>query len=124
MSYVVIELKLKKSLLVAVAIVLIFVFLWTYFFWYPQLVLDQRIEELKKEGITVKTISYDIFYLDRTSTSSEVIFEQKQSWSDFKQDVITTKSELGSVDVFVDPDSRTFVFSRNNPTHYYYYRLP
>ena len=86
--------------------------------------LDQRIEELKKEGITVETISYDVFYLDRTSTSPEVIFEQKQSWSDFKQDAITAKSDLGSLTVYVDPDSRTFVFSWNDPTHYYYYQLP
>jgi hypothetical protein len=107
-----------------VAIILVFVVLLGYFLWYPRLVLDQRIEELKNEGVTVETIAYDVFYLDRTSTSPKAVFEEKQSWSDFKQDVITAKSEQGSVAVFVDPDSRTFVFSPNDTTRYYYYHLP
>lgn len=116
--------KFRKSFLVPIIILLIFVFLWAYFFWYPQLVLDQRIEELKNEGVSVESISYDVFYLDRTSTSPEVVFEEKQSWSAFKQDVITAKSDLGSATVFVDPDSRIFVFSGNDPTRYYYFKLP
>jgi len=90
------------------------------FFWYPELVLDRRIEELKKEGIDVEVIAYDVFYLDVTSTSPEVVFAEKQSWSAFKQDAMTFKSDLGSVTVSVDRYKRTFVFTWNETTYYYY----
>jgi hypothetical protein len=113
-------LKFNKTIIVPVAIVLIFVFLWTYFFWYPDFVVDQRIEELKKEGIGVDVISYNVFYLDETSTSPEVVFSEKQSWSDFKQDAITLKANLGSVTVSVDKAERIFVLAWNETTYYYY----
>ena len=114
------NLKVNKTIIVPVVIVLIFVFLWTYFFWYPDFVVDQRIEELKNEGIGVDVISYDVFYLDETSSSSEVVFSEKQSWSAFKQDVITIKADLGSVTVSVDRAERIFVFAWNETTYYYY----
>jgi hypothetical protein len=117
------KLKNKKLLLVSVATVVLFIALWTYFFWYPQFVLDQRIEELKKEGANVEMIVYDVFYLDETSSSPQVVFTEKQSWSDFKQDVMTAKANIGSVIVSVDRDARTFVLAWNETT-YYYYQVP
>jgi hypothetical protein len=113
-------LKVKKTFLIPVAIILVFVSLWTYFFWYPDYVMDQRIEELNKEGIAVDTISYDVFYLDETSTFPEVVFSEKLDWFAFKQDVITLKADLGSVTVSVDPDQRIFVFAWNETTYEYF----
>jgi hypothetical protein len=116
-------LKFKKSFLVPVLIVLIFVFAWAYFFWYPEFVLNKRIDELKKEGANVEMIVYDVFYLDETSSSPQVVFTEKQSWSDFKQDVMTAKADFGSVTVSVDRGARTFVFNWNETT-YYHYKIP
>ena len=36
---------IKKQLLIPVAIVIIFISLWAYFFWYPALVMDHKIEQ-------------------------------------------------------------------------------
>jgi hypothetical protein len=116
-------LKFKKSYLVPIIIVLVFVFLWAYFFWYPELVLDQRIEELKKEEVNVEVIVYDVFYLDVTSSSPEVVFAERQSWSAFMQDVMTAKADIGSVTVSVDRDAKTLVLAWNETT-YYYYKVP
>lgn len=112
--------KLKKTIIVPVAIVIIFISLWTYFFWYPDFVVDQRIEALKKEGIDVEVISYDVFYLDETSTSPEIVFSEKQSWSAFKQDAINLKTDLGSAVVSVDKAQRTFVVAGDENTYYFY----
>ena len=101
----------------------LFISLWTYFFWYPQFVLDQRIEELKKEGANVEVIVYDVFYLDMTSSSPEVVFAERQSWSAFKQDVMTAKADSGLVTVSFDREARIFVFDWNETT-YYYYKVP
>jgi hypothetical protein len=114
------KLKNRKLLLIPVAVVAIFLFLWTYFFWYPDFVMDQRIEELKKDGVDVQTVVYDIFYADMTASSPETIFAEKLYWSAFKQDVMTAKADFGSVTVFVDREARTFAFSWNETTYYYY----
>jgi hypothetical protein len=114
------KLKFKKSYLVPIMIFLIFVFLYAYFFWYPEFVLDQRIEELKKEGVNVEVIAYDIFYLDVTSSSPEVVFAERQSWSAFMQDVMTVKADFGSATISVDRGARTFVLAWNETTYYYY----
>ena len=113
-------LNFKKTYLIPVAIVLIFISLWTYFFWYPDLVMDQQIEELRTEGIDVEVVVYDIYYAEMTATSPEVVFDEKVSWSAFKQDVMTVKTALGSVTVSVDREQRIFVFPWNETTHYYY----
>jgi len=82
--------------------------------------MDQQIEELKKEGIDVEMIVYDIYYADMTATSPEVVFAEKLGWSAFKQDVMKVKTALGSVTVSVDREQRIFVFAWNETTHYYY----
>jgi hypothetical protein len=82
--------------------------------------MDQRIEELQKEGIEINRISYDVFYLDETSASPEKVFSENQNWSAFKQDAITVKNDLGSLVVSVDMNSRTFVFAWNETTYYFY----
>ena len=56
-----INLKINRMILVPIAIVLLFVCLWAYFFWYPNFVMDQHIEELKNEGINVAVIVYDTY---------------------------------------------------------------
>ena len=117
------KLKFKKSYLVPIIIVLLFIFLWAYFFWYPEFLLDQRIEELKKEGVNVEVVVYDVFYLDVTSSSPEVVFAERQSWSAFMQDVMTAKADIGSVTVSVDRYAKTFVLAWNETT-YYYYKVP
>jgi hypothetical protein len=63
--------------------------------WYPEFALDQRIEELKKEGVNVEVIVYNVFYLDVTSSSPEVVFAEKQSWPAFMQDVMTAEADIG-----------------------------
>ena len=55
-------------------IILIFIALWAYFFWYPDFVMNQKIEELKTEGIDVEVIVYDVYYSDLTATSPEIVF--------------------------------------------------
>jgi hypothetical protein len=106
--------------LILVAVVAISLSLWTYFFWYPDFVMDQKIEELKKDGVDVQVVVYDIFYADMTASSPEIIFAEKLYWSTFKQDVMTVKADFGSVKVFVDQEARTFAFSWNETTYYYY----
>ena len=110
----------KKLFLILVAVVLIFVFLWVYLFWLPESELDQRINELKKEGIDIEVMSYDVFYSDMTSTYPDVVFAERLSWSAFKQDVMTAKADLGSITVWVDRDEGIFWFAWNETTYYYY----
>lgn len=101
-------------------IILIFIALWAYFFWYPDFVMNQKIEELKTEGIDVEVIVYDVYYSDLTATSPEVVFAEKVGWSAFNQDAMTVKSALGSLTVSVDKEQRIFVFAWNETTYYYY----
>ncbi len=49
-------------------------------------------------------ISYDVFYSDMTSTSPDVVFAKRLSWSAFKQDVMAAKTDFGSVTAWVDQD--------------------
>jgi hypothetical protein len=51
--------------------VLIFIGLWTYFFWYPDFVMDQQIEELRTDGIDVELVAYDIYYAEMTASSQK-----------------------------------------------------
>jgi len=113
-------LKFRKVFLFPIAIVLIFITLWAYFVWYPEFAVDQRIGELKNAGITVEDIVYDVFYLDVTSSYPQTVFAEKQSWSDFKQDVINAMDAYGSATVFVDRGAGKFVFSSNETVYYYY----
>jgi hypothetical protein len=106
-----------------VALVLIFVFVWAYLFWLPESVLDQRIGELKKEGIDVEVLVYAQFYDNITSTYPDVIFAKMENWSAFKQQVMTAKTEFGSVTVWVDDGEQILWFAWNETT-YYYYEVP
>ncbi len=99
---------------------LIFVFLWAYLFWLPESALNQRIDELKREGINIDEMTYDVFYSDVTATSPEVVFSEKLSWSAFKQDVMAAKADSGSVTVLVDRDEGILWFAWNITTYYYY----
>lgn len=112
--------KNKKLLLIPGAIVILFISLWAYFFWYPNFVADQRIEELQQEGVNVEVVVYDIFYADLTSTSPELIFTEKLGWSAFNQEVMAAKENHCTVTVSVDQDAGIFLFTCNETTYYYY----
>ena len=106
--------------MILVALVLIFVFVWAYLFWLPELVLDQRIGEFKKEGIDINTMTYDVFYSNVMATYPYVVFTPRLNWSAFKQDVMTAKANYGSLTVWVDRDGGIFWFAWNETTYYYY----
>jgi hypothetical protein len=112
--------KNKKLILIPAVIVVLFVSLWAYFFWYPDFVMNQRIEELNHEGVNVEVVVYDVFYADATSTSPEAIFTKKLDWSAFNQEVMTAKESHCTVTVSVDRDARIFVFTCNETAYYYY----
>ena len=81
--------------------------------------MDQRIGELKADGVNIETISYDRYYQDVTQTNPDMVFAMELSWSSFKEHV-RVKIESGPVTVSVDASSRIFVLLWNQTTHYYY----
>lgn len=113
-------LKINKRILVPVVIVIIFVSVWIYFFWYPNFVLNQKVDELKVDGVEIKVIDYTKYYEDATTTNPTAVFAQQVDWSAFKQEVMTEKANQGSVFVSVDSGQRIFVLYLDETTHYYY----
>jgi hypothetical protein len=82
--------------------------------------LDQKVEELKADGIEIKIIDYTKYYEDATTTNPTAVFAEQIDWSAFKQEVMAVKVNQGSVFVSVDRDQRIFVLDLDETTHYYY----
>jgi len=112
-------LKFKKEYLILIGSVLIFLMLWSYFFWYPDFVMNQHIEELKSKEINVQMIIYSQYYEDMTTVTPSLIFAEKLDWSSFKQNVLDAEVVDGPVTVLIDSTERIFVFTWNQTITYY-----
>lgn len=113
-------LKIDKRILVPVVIAIIVVAVWVSFFWYPGYVLDQKVEELKADGVEIKVIDYTRYYEDATTINPTALFAQQVDWSAFKQEVMAVKANQGSVFVSVDSGQRILLLDLDETTHYYY----
>jgi hypothetical protein len=113
-------LKIDKRILVPVVIAIIVVAVWVSFFWYPGYVLDQKVEELKADGVEIKVIDYTRYYEDATTINPTAVFAQQVDWSAFKQEVMAVKANQGSVFVSVDSGQRILLLDLDETTHYYY----
>jgi hypothetical protein len=103
-----------------VAVVLIFVFVEAYVFWWPAYLFNQKVDELKNDGVNVVELVYDEFHAQATSDSTDADFAKIADWGNFTQQILAIKAVNGTVTVWVDSTARNMWFLQNGTTATYY----